>query len=65
MEIGSYWYQQGTNNKRTYHLTYHYHLIVDLETIIPFAIMTYIAELEGYELHLGDERVFKNFVDES
>ena len=47
MDIGLYWYQKGTINKWTYDLTNH--LMVDLETIIALATMTYIAKLDVYE----------------
>ena len=46
--------KKGTNNKWTYDLTNH--LMVDLETIIALASMTYIVDLDAYELHLGDEK---------
>ena len=36
----------------------------DLETVIALASMTYIIELNAYELHLGDEKVFNNFMNE-
>ena len=55
-EIGSCWYQQGTNNKWTYDLTNH--LIVDLETIIALASMTYTRNFDGYMRHPGDKNVF-------
>ena len=41
------------------------HLMVDLETIIALATMTYIGESNVYELHPGDEKVFNDFADES
>ena len=63
MEIGLYLYQKGTNNKWTYDFTDH--LMVELETIIALATMTYIAELDAYELHLGDEKNFNDFANES
>lgn len=62
-EIGLCWYQKGANNKWTYDLTDH--LMVDLETIIALATMTYIGESNVYELHPGDEKVFNDFADES
>ena len=63
MKIGLCWYQKGTNNKLTYDLTYH--SMVDLETIIILASMTYIVDLDAYELHPCDEKVFNNFINES
>jgi len=36
--------------------------MIDLATIIPLAIMTYITNLDAYELHLGDEKVFNGFI---
>ena len=41
------------------------HLMIDLETIIALAFMTYIIDLNTYELHPGDEKVFKRFINES
>ena len=41
------------------------HLMVDLETIIALATMTYIGESNVYELHSGDEKVFNDFADET
>ena len=35
--------------------------MIELETIIALAFMTYIVDLDAYELHPGDE-VFKNFI---
>ena len=42
MEIGLCWHQKGTNNKLTYKFTGY--LMIDLETIIALAFMTYIAQ---------------------
>ena len=39
-------------------------LVVDLETIIALASMTYIVDLDGYKLHPGDEKLFNNFINE-
>ena len=53
---------KGTNNKYwTYDLTDH--LMVHLETIIALAFMRYIVELDAYELHPGDEKVFDDFIN--
>jgi hypothetical protein len=57
MEIGLCWYLKVTNNKWTHKLIYH--LMIDLETIIALASMPYIIDLDAYELHPGDEKVFK------
>ena len=38
--------------------------MVDLETIIALAFMTYIIDLDAYELHLGDEKIFNDFINE-
>ena len=38
--------------------------MIDLETIIALTSMTYIANLDACELHMGDEKVFNNFVNE-
>ena len=41
-----------------------YHLMVSLETIIALAFMTNIADMDAYELHPGDEKIFNNFNNE-
>jgi hypothetical protein len=46
-------HQKGINNKWTYDLMDH--LIVALKTIITLASMTYIVDVDAYELHPGDE----------
>lgn len=52
MEIGLSWYQKGTNNQWTYnHSDY---LMMDLQTTSALVLMTYIADLDAYVLHLGD-----------
>ena len=38
--------------------------MISLETIIALASMTYIADLNAYELHPGDEKIFNNFNNE-
>jgi hypothetical protein len=66
MEIGLCWYHKGTNNKWTYglrHMTIS-HLMVDLEIIIALASVPCIADLDAYELHPRDEKVFNNFINE-
>ena len=62
MEIGLCCCQKGTNNKRTYDLTDH--LMVDLEIIIALASMTYFVDLDVYELHPRDEKIFNDFIKE-
>ena len=37
--------------------------MVDLETIIALASMTYIAYLDAYELHPRDDKIFNNFIN--
>ena len=54
MGIGLSWYQKETNNNWTYDLTNH--LIAYLEIIIALASMTCIVDLNGCELHSGDEK---------
>ena len=54
MEIGLCWYQKGANNVWTYDLIDH--LMIDLETTIALASMTYVVDLDVYKLHLGDEK---------
>ena len=38
--------------------------MVDSEATIALAFMTYIIDLDGYELHPGDEKVFNDFINE-
>ena len=59
MDIGSYGYLKGTNNKCTYKLTDH--LMVNIETIIALASMAYIVDLDATS---GDEQVFNIFIYE-
>ena len=44
---------EGTTNKWTYNLTDH--SMIYLETIIALAPITYVVDLNAYELHPGDE----------
>ena len=39
-------------------------MMLDIEIIIALAFMTYIANLDTYELHPGDEKVFNDFINE-
>jgi len=61
--IGLCWYQKGTDNKWTY-VDRTDRLVVDLEPIIALDSMTYIADLDAYELHPGDEKGCHDFIDE-
>ena len=38
--------------------------MVDFETIIARASMTYIVDLDAYELHPRDEKVFNDLINE-
>lgn len=62
MDIGLSSFKIVINNKQTYDLTDY--LMGNLETIIALASMTCIVELDAYELHLEDEKVFNNFINE-
>ena len=54
IEIGSCWYQKGTD-----------HLKVGLKIIInTLASKTYMIDLDAYELHLGYEKDFNIFINE-
>jgi hypothetical protein len=53
---------KGTNNKWTYDLIDH--LMANLEIVIALASMTCIGNLDGYELHSRDEKVFNDFINE-
>ena len=54
--------KKGTN-KWIYDLTDH--LMVDLETTIALASMTYIIDSDVNELHPGDEKVFNDIINDS
>ena len=62
MKIGLCWYRKGIDNKWTYNLPVH--LMAYLETIIAIASMTCIIELHAYELHLGDEKLLNEVINE-
>ena len=62
MEIRLCWYQNKNGSMWTYDLTNH--LMVELETIIALATMTYIVETNLYELHPMDEQVFNDFIND-
>ena len=38
--------------------------MVDLEAITALAFMTYIANLDAYELHPEDEKILNDFINE-
>ena len=38
--------------------------MIDLETLIALASYDIYRRLDAYELHLGDEKAFHNFIDE-
>ena len=52
----------GTNNKWTYDLMDH--LMTNLEILIALVSMAYNVDLDDYKLHLGDENVFNDFINE-
>jgi hypothetical protein len=60
MKIDSCWYQKRTNKKWTHDLINH--LMIYLKTIIVLAFMTYIVDLDAYELHHGDEKIFNDYI---
>ena len=62
MEIGLCWYQKEPTIKWTYNVMDH--LMIYLETIIASSFMTYIVDLDAYELRLGDENFFDDFINE-
>ena len=53
------WYHKGTDNKWTYDLVNHY--MVDFDTIIALAFMTYVTYLNACESHPEDENSFNDF----
>ena len=46
----------------TYNLTSH--LMVELEIIIALATMTYVVEINLYELYPMNKQVFKDFIND-
>ena len=62
MDIGLCWYKKETNNKSTYDLMDH--LTIDLEIIIALTSITYMVDLDAYELHPGGEKVFHDLINE-
>ena len=63
MEIGLCWFKKETNNKWTFDLMDH--LMLNLKSIIALIFLTYIVDLYAYELHMGDEKDFNEFIIES
>ena len=63
MEIGLCWYLKGTKNMWTYNLVDP--LMIDIETIFTLVFLTYNIDLDAYELHLGVEKIFNNFIDDT
>ena len=61
MEIDLCWYVKGTNNKWSHNLTDQ--LVVNLKTMIVIPFMTYIVDLNAFELHPEDEKVFINLIN--
>ena len=55
IEIGLFWYQNNNGSIWTYDLTDH--LVVELETIMALATMTYILKTNLYEFHPMNVRV--------
>ena len=39
------------------------HLMIDLRIIIKLGSMTCIVDWDAYGLHMGDEEVFKHFIN--
>ena len=40
-------------------------LMIDIETIFTLVFLTYNIDLDAYELHLGVEKIFNNFIDDT
>lgn len=57
IEVYLTWYQNSTCLKSTSNLTYH--LMVDYDTIIALANLTY-TETDTYKLHPSEEKVLMN-----
>jgi hypothetical protein len=39
-----------------------YHIMVEMDTVIALANLTYNAEIYTYKLHPNDEKVFNDFI---
>ena len=62
MQIGLCWYQKDHESLWTYDLTDH--IMVDLETIIALATITFIVESNLYEVHPMDAKVFNDYIND-
>jgi hypothetical protein len=60
VEVGLCWYQKSPELKWSYDLTDH--VMVELDTAITLASLTYDAEINTYKLHPSDEKVFNDFI---
>ena len=60
VEVGLCWYQKFAWFKWSYDLTYH--IMVELDTVISLANLTYDVETYSYELHPSDKKVFNDFI---
>jgi len=60
VEVGICWYQKFVGLKWSYDLTDH--IMVELDTIIVLADLTYDAETDTYKLHPSDEKLFNDFI---
>jgi hypothetical protein len=59
-EVGLCWYQKFAGLKWSYDLTNY--IMVELNSVIALANLTYDVETNMYELHPSDEKVFNNFI---
>ena len=62
MKIWLYWSQNKNGSMWTYDLIDP--LMIKLDAIIALTKMTYIIDTNVYELHLVDEQVFNNFIND-
>ena len=62
MEIGLCWYQKDHKSLWTYDWTYH--IMVDLETIIALATITFVVEKDLDDLNPMDEKMFNDFIND-
>jgi hypothetical protein len=60
VEVGLCWYQKFAGLKWSYDLTDH--IMVELDTVIALANLTYDAETDTYKLHPSDDKVFNDFI---
>ena len=59
-EISLWWYQKGANYNWIDDLMDH--LMIYFTAIIAVTFMTYVVDLDAYELHLGDEKSSMTFL---